>query len=404
MPSTKALTFPFAREESFEPPTENARLRHACPITKVKLFDNTEAWLLTRRKDCCTILASEDVSADRRHPGYPEIHEGGAKAKEKRPTFVNLDNPAHKDQRALLDPYFTKKATDKLRPMIQTVVDSMLDKMVKEHGEHTNKPVEFIHSFAGPIPPQVIYHLLGIPEKDIPVLSQDSEVRTSTSRNAAETSNSNLQEYMRKYVQMRMQNPQQDLVSHLVQGPLQQGELELEDVVELAFLVLVAGNAALINSIALGVITLLEHPDQLDEFKTDPSLAPQVVSELLRYNTTSALNSRRAVKHEIEVGGQQLKPDERVICAVQSADRDEEHFDNPDSFNIHRTVRSEDILGFGWGIHRCQGEWLSRAELEIVFATLFRRLPNLRLAEDKNKLKWTPPTQNIGVMEMPVLW
>lgn len=295
--------FPFARTNTYHPPSENAELRHNCPISKVKLFDGKEAWILMKRKDVCAALDSDKLSADRRHPGYPEIHPGGAKAKEARPTFVNLDDPEHAEQRGMLEPWFTPDAANKLRPMMARVVEENLNNLIMKHGKHPDKPVEFVEEFAGLVPPQVVYHILGVPEEDIPWLSHDSEVRTSTSRNAAETSNNNLRNYMKELVEKRLENPQDDLISHLAKGPYKEGKLNNEDIVNLAFLVLVAGNAALINAIALGIVTLLQNPDQLNELKQTPSVAHKVVDELIRYHTTSALNSRRAVKEDMEIGG-----------------------------------------------------------------------------------------------------
>lgn len=324
---TEMPTFPFARRDTYNPPPENAELRHQCPISKVKLFDNSEAWLLAKRKDCCEALASPRLSADRRHPAYPEIHEGGAKAKEQRPTFVNLDNPEHDEQRAMLEDWFTPEAAEKLRPMIRKVVESNLDNLVRKHGEHTKHSVDFVQEFAGLVPPQIIYHLLGIPEKDIPKLSKDSEVCTSTARDAAQTSNQNLQIYMKDFVHQRVQKPGNDLVSHLVKNPYKEGKLTEEDIVNLALLVLLAGNAALINSLVLGIVTLQQHEQQLEELKKDPKLAKSVVAELTRYHTASALNSRRAVKEDTEIGGQvsqlslSIQPiscECKLICACRS--------------------------------------------------------------------------------------
>lgn len=121
-----------------------------------------------------------------------------------------------------------------------------------------------------------------------------------------------------------------------------------------------------------------------------------------------------------------MKKNDGVICSVQSADRDEQHFENPDKFDMHRPLDAKDTLGFGWGPHRCQGEWLSRAELETVFGEclcphytpgrrtrlltcaksgmLFQKLPDLRLAEHVKNLKYTPAEQNVGITEVPVLW
>ncbi|KAL8718900.1 MAG: hypothetical protein Q9225_004025 [Loekoesia sp. 1 TL-2023] len=182
------------------------------------------------------------------------------------------------------------------------------------------------------------------------------------------------------------------------------GNLEKEDIDNLVFLILVAGNAAVTNSIAMGVVTLLQHPSQLDEFKKDPSLAKDVVNECLRYNTASALNSRRAAKEDVVIGGKHIKKGEGVICLVQSADRDETYFKKGVQFDIHHDYNPQDTLGFGYGPHRCIAEWLARAEMEVALTTLFQRLPNLKLAVPVDQLKFTPPNQNIGITEMPVVW
>lgn len=137
------------------------------------------------------------------------------------------------------------------------------------------------------------------------------------------------------------------------------------------------------------VVTLLQHPSQLEEFKSDLSLAKDVTNECLRYNTASALNSRRAAKEDLVVGGkvivfsphpdsstcvlifrdlQHIKKGEGVICLVQSGDRDESYFENADRFDIHRNQDPRDSLGFGYGSHRCIAEGLSRMELGIALS------------------------------------
>ncbi|KAI9646575.1 hypothetical protein NHQ30_004570 [Ciborinia camelliae] len=330
--------FPFTRTSGFDPAPENAEIRHKCPITRVELFDGKKAWLLTKHRDCCKVLESQDFSADRRQEGYPEIHEGGkVAALASAPTFVNLDDPAHFLQRNRIQPAFEKEAIEKLRPFIQSTVDQSLDQMI---AEGCSSPVDLIHKFAAKIPTLTVYHMLGIPEEDIEKLSYDSEVRNSTSRNAAENSNTNLQEYIRELTERKFVNPGDDLISELI-NQYNSGMGTLPEITSLAYLVLVAGNAAIINTIALGILTLQQHPTQLSELIATPHLAPQVVDEIC----------------------------EGVICAVQAADRDSDVFNDPDpeKFDIHRKHDIKDVLGFGWGIHRCQAEWLSKAELEIVF-------------------------------------
>ena len=397
--------FPFAREEAYYPSQLNAELRHKAPVSKVKLYNGEEAWIVTKHKDICTALTSDKLSADRRTPGYPEIHEGGHKAKDARPTFVNLDSPQHAEQRAMLESSFTPEAVEKLRPMIQEVVDAALDDLVVRYNENDKISVDLIEHFASPVPTQIVYKILGVPDKDIASLSQHSEVRTGTSRDAAEKANGSLERYMRDLVKSRISNPQNDLISKMVVEQYQPGRLSEDDVVNLAFLVLTAGNAALINSIGLGVLTLFQHLNQLQTFVKDTSLGPRVVNELLRYNTASALNSRRAANDNVEIGGQNIRKGEGVICSVQSGDRDEEKTLEPEKFDIYREYDPKDVLGFGYGPHRCQGEALSRLELEIALASLFKRWPALRLAESSKEvgeLKYTPQMQNMGVMELLV--
>lgn len=400
--SAQPPRFPFARTHAFDPPPQNAGLRKSGPVSQIELYDGTEAWIVLKHRDICDVLSSEDFSADRRHPGYPEIHEGGKQAKKARPTFVNLDKPEHDEQRNMLQAAFDPEAVEELRPMMQSVVNRNIDKLIYEGNK--KQPVDLMEHFANKVPTEIIFSMLGIPEDEVEELAKDSEVRHSTSRNAAETSNENLQSRMKKLVDQRIDDPQDDLVSKLVKEQYQQGKLSKEDIVNLAFLVLTAGNAALLNSIGLGVITLLQHPDQLTEFKGDPSLAPAVVNELLRYNTVSALNSRRVTKQDVIIGGKDIKKNTGVICSVQSGDRDRLDDKEPDAetFDIHRNRDSKSVLGFGYGPHRCQAETLSRVELEIAFRTLFKRLPNLRLAKGLDELEYSPAEQNAGVLSLPV--
>ncbi|KAI9699556.1 MAG: hypothetical protein M1820_007187 [Bogoriella megaspora] len=393
--------FPFLRQHGVEPAPENAELRHKCPIAKAQLFDGKKVWMVMKHKDICEALSSEKLSADRRNPGYPEIHPGGAKAKEARPTFVNLDNPDHGRQRAMLEDAFTPEAVHKMRPMMQATVDKVVDDFIKSG--QTEKPVDLMENFANIVPTQIIFKILGVPESDIDSVSKDSEIRHSTSRNAAETSNQNLNEYVDKLVEERIEKPQEDLISKLVKEQYSKGTLDKTDITTLGFLILTAGNAALLNSIGLGVLTLLRHPEQLDEFKTNPSIAPQVINEILRYHTVSSLNSRRVVKQDIVIGNQPMKEGDGVICAVQSGDRDEDISPNPDKFDIHRKVDPESVLGFGYGPHRCLADTFSRQELEIAITSLFQRIPKLKLAVPESDLKWSPPEQNIGIQELPVL-
>jgi fungal nitric oxide reductase len=212
-------------------------------------------------------------------------------------------------------------------------------------------------------------------------------------------------------VHQRSKEPKDDLISKLVVEQVLPGHIERSDAVQIAFLMLVAGNATMVNMIALGVVTLLQNPAQLEMLKADPSLASPLVSELCRYHTGSAMATRRVAKVDITLNGLVIKAGEGIIAATQSASRDEDQFSNPEEFDILRFVakekggRGEDAyqaMGYGWGEHRCVAEPLARAELEIVFGTIWERLPKLRLGVDFRDIKWSPSKKDVGIVELPV--
>jgi nitric oxide reductase len=203
-----------------------------------------------------------------------------------------------------------------------------------------------------------------------------------------------LLDYLGKLVDERSKEPKEDLISRLATEQVKPGYIKHSDAVAIAFLMLVAGNATMVNMINLvslsailatsnlltnmyqGVTTLLQNPAQLEKLKMDPSIAPEFVSELCRYHTGSAMATRRVAKVDIELAGHRIKAGEGVIAATQSASRDEDVFSDPETFDILRFVgkdkggRGEDwyqAMGYGWGEHRCVAEPLARGELEIVF-------------------------------------
>ena len=188
-----------------------------------------------------------------------------------------------------------------------------------------------------------------------------------------------LLDYIGKLVDQRSKEPMDDLISKLATEQVEPGHIEHSDAVAIAFLMLVAGNATMVNMINLGVTTLLQYPSQLEKLKTDPSLASAFVSELCRYHTGSSYATRRVAKVDIELAGHNIKAGEGIIAATQSASRDEDVFSDPDTFDILRFVSKEEggrgedwyqAMGYGWGEHRCVAEPLARGELEIVFGKL----------------------------------
>ncbi|KAL4423466.1 hypothetical protein ABPG77_005418 [Micractinium sp. CCAP 211/92] len=393
--------FPFARPRTHEPPAEYAMLRQQCPVAQAKLFDGSPIWLLTKLKDCQQVLVDNRFSKVRTHPGFPELVPGAKAAVEGRePTFVDQDPPQHTKFRGFIEPYFTAQYGEKMRPGIRQKVDELIDDMKKG-----SKPANLQEAFSLPLAFKVIYELLGIPFSDYDFLSNNIAMRTSgssTARDAA-AAQQELTDYMERLVDSRVKDPREDVISWVIRDNLKKGEISRDQLAAHAFLLVVAGNATVASMINLGVMTLLDNPDQLEALKSDPSLLNSAVHEICRYHTASSYALRRVALEDVQVRDKTVKRGEGVIALNQSANRDEEHFPDPDRFDIRRSPNPE--IAFGYGTHECIAMPLSFVELEEAFRGLFDgRLNNLRLAVPASQLQFSEPRQDVGLVEMPVTW
>ncbi|KAK4225719.1 putative cytochrome P450 B-class [Podospora fimiseda] len=343
--------FPFKRSSGLDPPIDLLN----------SLFDGSAAWLVTKYNDVCQVATDQRLSKERHRPGFPELNANGKIAAKQRPTFVDMDPPEHTKYQGMVESVFTQEHVDSLKPYIQKTVDDLLDKMKKKGCE--KGPVDLIQEFALPVPSYMIYTILA------------NAIRTNGSSTAREA----------------LEELKDDLVSRLATEQIKTGNLSKEDAVQMAFLLLVAGNATM-------------HPDQLAELKSDPTKwASPFVEELCRYHTASAMAMKRTAKEDLEIGGRLIRAGEGIIASNQSANRDEDVFPDPDNFDMHRTF-SKDALGFGFGPHRCIGEHLAKTELRTVFATIFIKVPDLRLATAMGELGCTPLERDVGIIKLPMTW
>ncbi|PNW87944.1 hypothetical protein CHLRE_01g007950v5 [Chlamydomonas reinhardtii] len=396
--------FPFSRPKGVEPPAEYKELRSKCPVAPGRLFDGSKIWLISRHKELKEVLQDGRFSKVRTLPGFPELSPGGKAAAQSgnAATFVDMDPPEHTKYRGMVWPYLTPEAVEQLRPSIQAKADKLVDAMIARGG-----PLDLNEAFSMPLPFRVIYDFIGIPEADFAYLSANVAVRSSGSSNAkdAAAAADDLVKYMDNLVAEKERNPTgKDLISELVTKQLRPGHMTREQLVQTAFLMLVAGNATVATQINLGVISLLQHPDQLAAMKADPArLVPAATEEICRFHTGSSYALRRLAVADVQVDGQLVKKGEGIIALNQSANRDESVFPDPDRFDIHRQSNPQQV-GFGYGTHVCVAEWLARAEIQVAIGTLFRRLPNLRLAVPESQIQYSDPARDVGLAALPVTW
>ncbi|WP_327672711.1 MULTISPECIES: cytochrome P450 [unclassified Streptomyces] len=399
------LSFPMTRSVPFDPPQEYGALRSRCPVAPANLYGH-DAWLITKYDDVREALLSDALSADITRADYPRSPAGmavQAMASSGLPSFLRMDSPLHDDLRRLVTRDFMIKRVEAMRPRIQEVVDNLIDDMLAGP-----KPADLFTAIASPMPNTVICWLLGVPQSDHDFFQDRTTYlfKRDASDEERATKLGELNDYIYDLVDSRNADPdldpEADIVSRLVHDQLRTGKLDRRGVQGMAFILLVAGHETTGNMTALGTLALLQHPEQYKALGEDPSLAPMAVEELLRYLTILNEPNWRVAKEDTVIAGQEIKEGEAVVPLTFSANRDEQHYDNPDVLDIRRGAR--DHLAFGYGIHQCLGQPLARVELQIVYSTLARRIPTLQLAVPLEEIPFKTDVDIYGVHALPVTW
>jgi cytochrome P450 len=362
------------------------------------LWDGSTPWLVTRYADQRAVLADRRVSSDVERPGYPSpapIQPGGPKI-----GFILMDDPEHARLRRMVTAPFAVKRIEAMRPAVQKIVDGLIDDMLAGP-----KPVDLVESFALPVPSLVICDLLGVPYSDHDFFQDNSKtiIRRTATPEQRMTASKNLTGYLDRLVDEKLDHPAEDLLSGLTER-VKAGELTRQDAAQMGVLLLIAGHETTANMIALGTLALLEHPDQLALLRDtdDPKLIASAVEELLRYLHITHNGRRRAALEDIEVAGQTIRAGEGLIVPNDIGNRDPDAFEEPDRLDIRRDARHH--VAFGFGVHQCLGQTLARMELQVVYSTLYRRIPTLKLATDLDQIPFKHDGSVYGVYELPVTW
>jgi cytochrome P450 len=401
MATTSASTipeYPMARASGcpFDPPPA---LRTLAPVARVRLWDGSTPWLITRHADVRAILADPRVSADARRAGYPHVSAGLRARRTQASSFIGMDDPDHARLRRMVTGTFAIRRVEALRPSIQRIVDEHIDALLAGP-----RPVDLVGAFALPVPSLVICHLLGVPYADHDFFQRRTRVLVTRDETVERVfaAQDELTEYLDGVIADKLAEPADDLLSRLASEHVATGELSRRDAALMAMLLVAAGHETTANMIALGTLALLEHPDQLAAVREsdDPALIAGAVEELLRYLTIVHSGRRRVALQEIEINGQTIRAGDGLVLAGDAANRDEGMFSDADRLDVHRDARGH--LAFGFGVHACLGQPLARVELQIVYGTLYRRLPGLRLAVPLEQIPFKHDSNVYGVYELPV--
>jgi len=314
--------------------------------------------------------------------------------------LLNMDAPDHTRLRRLVGKAFSRPAVGQLETRVQELVDQRLDRM------DPSKPIDVIADLAFPIPMAVICALLGVPVEDEATFRSWGKaiIATSgfnTSKEASQRSRTATLEfaaYFHKLLEARRANPGSALIDELISVE-EQGEMLTEaELLATCLLLLLAGFETTVNLIGNGTLALLRHPEQADKLRGDPSLMPNAIEELLRFDSPIQFTSRIALE-DIDYEGATIKRGRQMLTLLGSANRDPSVFEDPDHLDITRDNASKH-LSFASGTHFCLGAALARLEGRVAIGGLLQRFEHIELATEN--LAWRPNPIFHGLEELPI--
>jgi pentalenic acid synthase len=394
--TTAPPSFPMLWQGPFQPPAGYADLRSAGGMARVTLYDGRVVWAAVRQHEARTLLADPRLSADKSSPHFPRFAPVDEREQQNR-TFDIMDPPDHTVIRRMLVGDFTANRMAKLRPMIERTANELVDEVLRQ-----GPPADLKQLVALPMASISICHLLGVPYEDHEFFeSQVHRMSVVGDKDIVVDALGQLYKYVDELVTRKEKEPTDDLLGRLVVEQLRTGGLPRSEVTSIALVLLMSGHVTTSLMISLGMFTLMQHPDQFEQVRSDPTLIPGAVEELLRYLPIGEIFHGRFAKEDIEIGEHVIKAGEGVLFLSGVINRDDELFPDADRLDIHRNSRHH--LTFGYGVHQCIGQNLARAEIETTFEVLLRRLPGMRLAVPAEELMGTALLIP-DVPSLPVTW
>jgi cholest-4-en-3-one 26-monooxygenase len=315
-----------------------------------------------------------------------------------RQMMLMMDPPKHTKLRLLVNKGFTPRMIGRLEQHIRDVTRSIVDG-VAGRGE-----CDFVVEVAAELPLQVIVEMMGVPDEDRHKIfewsnrligSEDPEYNVS--RDEAIDAGTEMFMYSTELAATKRANPGDDIISTLLQAEVEGNRLTDTEFNLFFQLLSVAGNETTRNLISNGMNFLFEHPDQRAKLVADRSLLPGAIDEMLRY-ASPVMYMRRTAPEDFELRGQTIRAGDKMALWYISANRDEDVFDDPNTFDITRSPNEYVAFG-GGGPHFCLGANLAKLEIRVMFEELLDRLPDIELAGDVQRLR-----SNFinGIKHMPV--
>ena len=380
---------PYERSFAADPYPVYARLRELSPI-----FHSTEVGmtLFTRYADIRRLLFDGRLGRSMDHIASPDelARKRRADLWNELPNYnryvrVNLleqEGADHSRLRGLVAAALSPKLIGNLRNRIQALVDELVNGLV------ARKRMDFLEDLAVPLPVSVIAELLGWPAGErhrlrpwsAQIVRLYEKDHSGQDKTRAEAATSEFANSLNELAEARRADPRDDLISAMVSISDDGERITRDELIATCMLLLNAGHEATVNAAGNGLLALLRHPGQMARLQRDPSLLTTAIEEMLRFDSPLQLFHRYLLE-DLEYGGVAFTKGDMVGFLYGSGNRDPRAFERADEFDISRP--SSRHLAFGAGAHFCLGAPLARLELEILFGTLLKRLPGIRLDRDE---------------------
>jgi cytochrome P450 len=393
------------RDDPFTLPPALAAIAEQSPVAKSTLPTGDPFWLVTGYDETRAVLSDPRFSSDRftYHPRFKQLSEEFRERlrddKARAGSFINMDPPEQTRYRRLLTGQFTVRRIRELGTRIEEIVTAQIDAMLAK-----GNTADLMADFAFPVPSLVICEMLGVRYEDRDEFAHRAAnlLQVNVAIKEALANADALRQFMQRLVTDKRENPTDDMLSGLIHHTGADPALTDDELINMATLLLIAGFDTTASMFGLGIFVLLQRPDQLATVRDEPARIGDAVEELLRYLSVVNTGTIRFAKEDLELGGEHIPAGSTVVMSLLAANRDKEHWPNPDVLDLTRARGPH--LAFGHGVHQCLGQQLARMEMTVGYAQLVRRLPNLRLAVPPEDVPLRNDMLTYGVHALPATW
>ncbi|MEU0797721.1 cytochrome P450 [Amycolatopsis sp. NPDC005961] len=399
--STDTPRLPFERPNVLEIAPLFEVLRRQGPVVPVTTPAGDPAWLVTGFEEVRAVFT--DPRFGRSHPAPETASALSEAAILGRPQGDHeTEHVAHARMRKMLVPAFSANRIRRLAGHVQELADGCFAAM--ERARHADEPVDLHEHLSFPLPVLVICELLGVPYEDRDTFRVLSErMGRMDIGSGADAALEEFAAYMGRLAAAKRRSPGQDVVSDMVRAQAEDPAFTDDDLARLGAGLLFAGHETTSNRIDLGVLYLLTDLARRDALAADPeNRVHGVVEEILRLSAPGGLGVLRYAHDDVELGGVTVARGDAVVLSLAAANRDSSVFPAAAQFDPGRKPNSH--VSFAYGGWFCIGASLARTELRVVFGSLFRRFPGLRLAVPVDELEVRTNRVTGGVDRVPVLW